>query len=51
MGVLMPMLRVVLPATNRAHFAALAAKGTTSQKLAIRARAKPGGDGGPAIAV
>lgn len=34
----MPKLCVVLPAADRAQFATLAAKGTTPQKLAIRAR-------------
>jgi hypothetical protein len=34
----MPKLCVVLPPSDRAQFATLAAKGTTPQKLAIRAR-------------
>lgn len=34
----MPKLCVMLPPSDRAQFAALAAKGTTPQKLAIRAR-------------
>jgi transposase len=38
LGMFMPKLCVVLPPADRAQFATLAAKGTTPQKLAIRAR-------------